>query len=216
MFTRHNSRKRKSLNNYNDAVSSSSLTDSSQTLGSSCSDISSSVPSTSSHNPSHNRNDTTVGSSNKENKSLLNEEHKFVFENVTLANAVEKSVKKKCTTLTNLLEKSGNASVWTEVLKELNKASMSPLMIWGPTGCGKTEGCKDCARLCGLQVFEIEPSILHESDTLRKWLLNITMQKTLLGPEMILIDSVEGMDPIYLKVLENFVKNKTFSVPIVT
>tara|TARA_B100000945_G_scaffold271800_1_gene233928 strand:- start:3661 stop:5049 length:1389 start_codon:yes stop_codon:yes gene_type:complete len=109
-----------------------------------------------------------------------------------------------------------NGKVWIDLLSEFKNNSHSPVLVWGPTGCGKTCGVKKISDICGLRVYEIEPSVLESTDVLYKWLISITQSKTLLGPRVILIDCVEGIDSTYISVFEKFLKKySTFSVPIV-
>ena len=118
--------------------------------------------------------------------------------------------------ISEALKKSGNQNVWTDLIAQFKKKHTSPVLLWGPTGCGKTSGVKECADICGLRIYEIEPSVLDSTEDLKKWLYNISGSKTLLGPRMILVDIVEGIDASYISVFESFVKKKTeLQTPIV-
>tara|TARA_B100000482_G_C12612805_1_gene299818 strand:- start:3992 stop:5020 length:1029 start_codon:yes stop_codon:yes gene_type:complete len=118
--------------------------------------------------------------------------------------------------ISEALKKSGNQTVWTDLITHFKKKQTPPILLWGPTGCGKTCGVKECADICGLKIYEIEPSVLDSTEDLKKWLYNITGSKTLLGPRMILVDIVEGIDPSYISIFEAFIKKNTvLQTPIV-
>ena len=122
--------------------------------------------------------------------------------------------------LTELLLNSGNGKAWQALHSEFQRKKSRPVIVWGPTGVGKTTGVKACADLCGLRVYEIEPSILDSTENLKKWLTHICAQedsvRTLLGPRMVLVDIIEGFDTAYVEVFEQFLKKNTSTkVPIV-
>ncbi len=118
--------------------------------------------------------------------------------------------------LSDALKYSGNSKVWNDVMQHIEVKQCQPCLVWGPTGVGKTFGIKDIANVCGLRVYEIEPSILDSTENLRKWLHHITQSKTLLGPRMILVDVLEGFDVSFLIVFEKFVKKHPhLSIPLV-
>lgn len=118
--------------------------------------------------------------------------------------------------LSDVLKYSGNGRVWQMLLDTLVQKVTEPILIWGPTGCGKTCGVNECATICGLRVYEIEPSILDSTRDLETWLHNISGTKTLLGPRMILVDVIEGIDSSYIHIFQKFLKkNEKLAVPMV-
>ena len=46
------------------------------------------------------------------------------------------------------LEKLGNAKGWRRVLDHLKRQPHVPLVLWGPTGCGKSEGLRLLLKVC--------------------------------------------------------------------
>lgn len=123
----------------------------------------------------------------------------------------------RATRMSNALLHAGNGNVWKDVHVWMKrKGPFRPGLVYGPTGCGKTCGLKEVANVCQYKIFEIEPSCVDSVPELQKWIKNITASKTLLGPRMILIDILEGMDSLYLKALEDILKKRsTFDIPIV-
>ena len=123
---------------------------------------------------------------------------------------------KKVGKISKILEVAGNKFVWTSLIALINKQNFDPQLIYGPTGCGKTKGVQECARICGLRVFEIDPSFVAATEDLKKWLENIGNTKTLLGPRLILIDVIEGFDISFLKCIQDYLKKrKKTDTPII-
>lgn len=127
------------------------------------------------------------------------------------------TVSKRCKgILPEWLKFSGNYKVWSDLIEEMNRSKLPPLLLWGPTGSGKTRGVKDCATACGLRIFEIEPSVLDSTESLKKWVINIVSSKTLLGPRALLIDIIEGFDESYILVFESILKKMlSFTIPVI-
>lgn len=114
------------------------------------------------------------------------------------------------------LKMTSNAKAWSELMHQFNQSRLHPILVWGPTGCGKTRGVKDCATMCGLRIFEIEPSVLDCTEDLRKWISNVTSSKTLLGPRALLVDIIEGFDQSFISVFQSILKKEVlFSIPVV-
>lgn len=158
-----------------------------------------------------------------ESSGLTNDNHKrerespekSILETPILHNTVAPNVRINGV-VSHALRKSVNGYMWLAFLEEIKKKRSSPILVWGPTGSGKTKGVKDCASACGLKVFEIEPSVLETTKKLEDWFTHIAMVKTLLGPRLLLIDVIEGIDEMYISVLQKlFTKNCSFNIPIV-
>lgn len=133
-----------------------------------------------------------------------------------LSDHVTTATKRRRGALPEHLHKSNNGRAWEELMVELYRGRLGAILVWGPTGCGKTRGIKECANACGMRVFEIEPSLLDSTEALRKWVLNIVASKTLLGPRAILIDVLEGYDETYIRVFEQILTKQTaFTVPVI-
>lgn len=112
--------------------------------------------------------------------------------------------------------KLSNKQTWTAFMKILKQKETQPIVVWGQSGVGKTFGVKQCATAMGYRVFEIEPSSLDSIYSLKKWLLHIGGEKTLLGPRIILVDAVEGIDQSYIKCIQEYLKKRsTKCAPIV-
>ena len=109
-----------------------------------------------------------------------------------------------------------NQQVWCQLLSILKKRESTAIVLSGPTGSGKTFGIKECASIVGMKVFEIEPSCLSSTEDLKKWLTNIGSAKTLLGPRLILVDAIEGIDAVYMRYFHDYLKKSSnSSAPIV-
>lgn len=109
-----------------------------------------------------------------------------------------------------------NSKAWSQLIDEMNRSKLQPILLHGPTGCGKSRGVKDCATACNLRVYEIEPSSLDSTENLKKWVSNIVSSRTLLGPRTLIIDVVEGLDESFIKVFEEILtKTLSFQIPMI-
>ena len=119
--------------------------------------------------------------------------------------------------LTPDLKFSCNYKIWNGILDHIcQQKCIEPFLLWGQTGSGKSTGLTKIANLCKLRVYLIEPSVTQTLEGLKRWLNDITGSKTLLGPRMIIIDVVEGLDTSFISIIEQFLKShKTkLKVPI--
>ena len=109
-----------------------------------------------------------------------------------------------------------NGRMWEQFIKELHQRHRHAILVWGPSGCGKTRGIEDCAKACGLRPFYIEPSELTSTEQVHKWIDHITHVNTLLGPRIVLVDCVEGMDLSHIQAFESILLSRPlFATPVV-
>ena len=123
-------------------------------------------------------------------------------------NVVKASIFHGSAMLPNSLKLS-NKQTWTTFMKILKQKETQPIVVWGQSGVGKTFGVKQCATAMGYSVFEIEPSSLDSIYSLKKWLIHIGGEKTLLGPRIILVDAVEGIDQSYMNCIQEYLKKRS-------
>lgn len=106
-----------------------------------------------------------------------------------------------------LLKCAGNLTNWTS-FSQLIKQHTS-VMVWGPTGCGKSEGVKLTLESMKLNIYELNPSVIDNSEDLKNWLTNVAKSKTLLGKRVIVIDDIEGLDDVFVKLILQFSQTLT-------
>jgi hypothetical protein len=139
----------------------------------------------------------------------------LLFETPLSKNAQEPT-KRRVGVLPQHYEQNYNCKMWRDFLDHLNRKKHQPILVWGPTGCGKTYAVKECIKACGMRLFEIEPSLLDSTEKLQKWCNNILSSKTLLGPRAIVIDVIEGFDESFIRIFESILKKQlSFSIPLV-
>ena len=114
------------------------------------------------------------------------------------------------------LEMTGNGNIFKSILEHLSKNSSKPLVLSGPTGCGKTFGIDLCAKIANRVVQEINPANIDSTQKLEQIIYLARKTKSLCGPKLIVIDDLEGFDPCYLKIMYNILQtNKKSDAPII-
>jgi len=88
----------------------------------------------------------------------------------------------------------GNASVWTKLLTHVTSVHTrhEPVVVWGPTGCGKTCGVRDVAKAASMQVVEMDGAEAETTAQLIDWITRIRDIKLMQGRTLLLIDDFES------------------------
>jgi hypothetical protein len=86
----------------------------------------------------------------------------------------------------------GNTKAWTNVLDHFRRARHDQVVIWGPTGCGKTCGVRDIARALGLEVVEIDGAAADTTSQLMEWVVRIRDVKLMQGNSLLFLDDFES------------------------
>lgn len=92
------------------------------------------------------------------------------------------------------LQRLGNSKAWQQVMAHLNGVDtrQRPLVVWGPTGCGKTCGVKDLAASMRYRLMELDGSDGDDTDQLLTWIKRARDGKALRGPTAVLLDDYES------------------------
>lgn len=131
---------------------------------------------------------------------------------LNLRNSSESSKKRKAIVSMKTL---GHEQPWTDIMKRVSNAD-GPVLLYGPTGCGKTHLVRTCSYVMDLKLFEVGPAEVDSSSELTSWLSHVCNAKTLLGPRMVLVDDIEGLEPQVLRTLHANLKKHTKSPIIMT
>lgn len=68
------------------------------------------------------------------------------------------------------LELLGNAKAWGYVLQHMRTHPHMPLVVWGPTGCGKSMGCRLLLEECGYRVLTLDGADGEDNRELIRWI----------------------------------------------
>ena len=109
----------------------------------------------------------------------------------------------------NMMKHGGNRQQWDKFMKSLRQETT--LLLWGPTGCGKSEGVRWCVARFEFKAFELDPSVVSSTEELKLWLTNVSRSRTLLGKRVIVIDDLEGLDESFLRIIYQFSKQLTLA-----
>jgi hypothetical protein len=91
------------------------------------------------------------------------------------------------------LKSCGNERAWNDLLHHL-KHTQGPILLSGPTGSGKSTGIRVLTEIMGYKLFEVGPSEIESGDELISWVQHVCGTKTLKGPQVVLIDDIEGLE----------------------
>lgn len=92
------------------------------------------------------------------------------------------------------LQRLGNAERWRAVLSHVggSQTSHTPLVVWGPTGCGKTCGVRQLFRAMNYVVYELDGSDGESTAELLAWIKRSREVSTLQGPTAVFLDDFES------------------------
>lgn len=109
------------------------------------------------------------------------------------------------------MERLGNGKAWTAVLKHVTEESTrhSPLVVWGPTGCGKSMGVRSLLRDgLGFTLLELDGTDGETVEQLVLWVKRARQTKTMAGPTAVLLDDFESFTPTARAALGKLVKEE--------
>ena len=110
--------------------------------------------------------------------------------------------------------------MFKQLSEHLSNHPSATILVYGPIGCGKTYGVSTLsAQMLGLDVFEINPSYDDTLTKMKETIFHVVKSKTLLGPRLLLIDDIDGFDPMYItafaSILKELKKEKKNVAPII-
>ncbi|NDC41974.1 MAG: AAA family ATPase [Chitinophagia bacterium] len=88
----------------------------------------------------------------------------------------------------------GNATTWARLLAHVTstRTKHEPIVVWGPTGCGKTCGVRDIAKASSMQVVEMDGVEADTTPQLIDWLTRIRDIKLMQGQTLLVVDDFES------------------------
>ena len=88
----------------------------------------------------------------------------------------------------------GNERAWTAVMKHVcgSDTKYKPLVVSGPTGCGKTWGVRAVLRAAGYRLLELDGADAETTDQLVGWIKRVRKLKVLQGATAVFLDDFEG------------------------
>ena len=91
----------------------------------------------------------------------------------------------------------GNESAWKTVHTHVTgNRRHKPLVVWGPTGCGKTWGVRSVLRAAGFPtVVELDGADAENAPQLLEWIKRVRQLKCMSGPAAVLLDDFESFTP---------------------
>ena len=89
----------------------------------------------------------------------------------------------------------GNAKAWREMLshvQDVNSRS-DPIVLWGPTGCGKTCGVRTLFKAMKYHLIELDGADADDTKQLIHWIKRFRYSKAILKNSAILLDDFESL-----------------------
>lgn len=80
--------------------------------------------------------------------------------------------------LPNALARLGNARAWRETARRLDERPHEPLIVWGPTGCGKSRGVRCLLEAMRCRVVEFDGADGDTNDQLVEWIQRTRERKS--------------------------------------
>lgn len=137
-----------------------------------------------------------------------------------LEEPVLKKTKTSPPTIPYNLKRFGNAKAWEELIAHIHGPEKhKPVLIHGPTGCGKTLGVQECLKLSGVNCTLLDGSAPEGPTELDTWISQVRDNSVLEGEGGVLfIDDVESFTDLCRGVIIKHVKktNKGKSPLIIT
>jgi hypothetical protein len=112
----------------------------------------------------------------------------------------------------------GNYKVWADLLVHLySKDRYKPVLIYGPTGCGKTKGIEECLRICNANCTLLDGSAPDSPDELNMWISQVCDNGVLEGEGGVLfIDDIESFTlPCREIIIEKLKKRRKCNSPLI-
>lgn len=132
----------------------------------------------------------------------------------------KKLQKKSPPSLSINLKRLGNTRTWSDLISHLHGPDKhKPVLIYGPTGCGKTRGVQDCLRISDINCTLLDGSAPENPGELDTWISQVRDNSVLEGNGGVLfIDDIESFTPMCRDVIMKHIKktNKSKSPLIIT
>ena len=97
-------------------------------------------------------------------------------------------------TLPSSLHRLGNGDAWMRVAAHLRATPHLPLVVWGPTGCGKSKGIQVLLKHMGCTLVAFDGADGENARELLQWVTR-TRQTTLGHTKAVLLDDFESFTP---------------------
>lgn len=107
------------------------------------------------------------------------------------------------------LRRLGNADAWTKVRGHLSTIPSVPLMLSGPTGCGKTVGVTCLLESMGLLPVILDSVEADDTEQLVVWIKRTRDSNSMLGKRAVVVDDVEGFTDKGRLALAGLIKDST-------
>lgn len=134
-----------------------------------------------------------------------------VFDNSSIPRGVAVCKYTRGVSLPQTLCQYGNQSAWKRVCLHL-VSSNTPLVVFGPTGCGKTKGLDECCKhRLGMRPYEINGACDMSISDMALLLKVVSGSKTLLGPRLVVFDDIEMLESERMAAIVLFLKERTKS-----
>lgn len=99
-------------------------------------------------------------------------------------------------TLPQDLRRLGNEKTWGDVLRHVTGSDRhKPIVVWGPTGCGKSMGVRSVLHAAGFKVLEVDGADAENKHQLVGWIRRVRKVKTMQGPTAVFLDDFESFTP---------------------
>lgn len=112
--------------------------------------------------------------------------------------------------LSSNLKQLGNQKACTDLIVHLSgDSSYVPVLVYGPTGCGKTLGVQECLRIMGLHCTLLDGSAPEDPNELKIWMDQVLMNSTLDEEKqkgILFIDDFESFTEKCREVILKYVK----------
>lgn len=132
-------------------------------------------------------------------EEIVESSHACLMDSHLTPKATFSSHAQTSTMLPPFLQAGGNRRAWDEFASTLRKNHNIVIMLYGPTGCGKTRGAIECARCTlGMSIFELNAGIVQNTQEFARDIQQVASTRTLLGSRLILLDDLEGFDEVYI------------------
>tara|TARA_A100001015_G_scaffold308086_1_gene405101 strand:- start:1366 stop:2706 length:1341 start_codon:yes stop_codon:yes gene_type:complete len=83
-------------------------------------------------------------------------------------------------TLSSNLKQLGNQKACTDLIAHLSgDSSHLPILVHGPTGCGKTLGVQECLRIMGMHFTLLDGSVPEDPNELKIWMDQVLLNSTI-------------------------------------
>lgn len=90
------------------------------------------------------------------------------------------------------LHELGNRKAWWKVHSHILSRPHDPLVVWGPTGCGKSRGAEELLQAMGFRLVTVDGADAENAHELCRWVSDARRSKCADGPMAVLLDDWEG------------------------